>query len=254
MITQNFSERTNAEISFWDRRDGGNYLDNDIQGSQTILKGYHYLKQNLQLRALVLRNQFDRGEPFGYNYDNQQAFTFSKYTTTPNSENKTSDNLRRDISIGLYSREDSLSIEKWGIEVQHNKDEFNLPFTTDTLNWDVRRHVLKGLMNHALANFDVHGTFSVNRYNAKKHKNFTISHWNTIEIDGDVEVHATKELNFYMKNHLIYRDDSNIGYHTTIGMQKFGNTRLNINLVYFHIYQASSKSIGVQTYFLELTV
>ena len=59
--------------------------------------------------------------------------------------------------------------------MQHNKDEFNLPFTTDTLNWDVRRHVLKGLMNHALANFDVHGTFSVNRYNAKKHKNFTIS-------------------------------------------------------------------------------
>ena len=79
MITQNFSERTNAEISFWDRRDGGNYLDNDIQGSQTILKGYHYLKQNLHT-CLVLRNKFNRGEPFGYNYDNQQAFTFSKYT------------------------------------------------------------------------------------------------------------------------------------------------------------------------------
>jgi hypothetical protein len=233
MVAQNFSERTNAEISFWDRRDGGNYLDNDIQGSQIILKGYHYLKQNLQLRALVLRNQFERGEPFGYNYDNQQTFTFSKYTTSPNIQNKTSDNLRRDISIGLYSRKDSLSIETWGIEIQHNKDEFKLPFTTDTLNWDVRRHVLKGFMNHTLANFDIHGTFSINRYNAKKHKNFTISNWNTIEIDGDAELRAGKELNIYVKNHLIYRDDSNIGYHTNIGMQKFGDLRFNINIGLF---------------------
>ena len=92
-----------------------------------LFLGYHYLKQKLAIACFTSSKPIREREPFGYNYDNQQTFTFSKYTTSPNIQNKTSDNLRRDISIGLYSRKDSLSIATWGIEVQHNRDEFKLP-------------------------------------------------------------------------------------------------------------------------------
>ena len=59
MVTQNFTERTNLELSYWDRRDGGYYPRNDVEGSQIVARAYHYLNQRVQLRALFIRNQFD---------------------------------------------------------------------------------------------------------------------------------------------------------------------------------------------------
>ena len=46
-VGHNFSERSHLELSFWDRRAGGNYPANEIKGSQVFAKGYYHPEQYL---------------------------------------------------------------------------------------------------------------------------------------------------------------------------------------------------------------
>lgn len=229
MVAQNFRERTNAEISFWDRRDGGTYPDNNVQGSQILMKGYHYLNQNLQIRGILIRNQFERDESFGYVVANPQTFAFSQFSTQSNQTNRSSDNLRRDINIGLFARADSLSAEKWGIELHHSKNEFRLPFTADTLDWDVRSQALKGFTSYSIGALNLKGDISLNRFNAKKHKNFAKSNWGIIDAGLSGQLNLSSNLDMYTQNGIEYRTDNNIGYLASIGLQTKGNLRFNFN-------------------------
>ncbi len=251
MVAQNFKERTNAEISFWDRRDGGTYPENNVQGSQILMKGYHYLNQNLQIRGILIRNQFERDESFGYVVANPQTFAFSQFSTQANQTNRSSDNLRRDINLGLYARTDSLSEEKWGLEIHQSKNEFRLPFTGDTLNWDVRTQALKGFATHSFGALNLKGEFSLNRYNAKKSANFTKSKWGIVDagLNGQLKFSPTFEL--YTQNHAEYRTDNNVGFESNIGLQLNGILRFNVNAGVFsriptiqQMYWASNDFVG----------
>lgn len=229
MVAQNFNERSNAEISFWDRRDGGNYPDNDVQGSQILMKGYHYLNQNLQIRATILRNEFKRGESFGYVVSDPQTFAFSQFSTQSKQVNRSSENLRRDMVVGLYSRSDSLSEEKRGIEVHHSKNEFRLPFLADTLNWDIRTQALKGFAHQNLGNVELKGDFSLARFLTKKNQNFNKSNWTTAAIGLDARLNFTESLKFFAVNKLDYRTDKNSGFSTDFGVQVSG-ARIKLRL------------------------
>ena len=251
MVAQNFKERTNAEISFWDRRDGGNYPENKVIGSQILIKGYHYLNQNLQIRGILLRNKFERDESFGYVVNDPRTFAFNQFSTQSNQTNRSSDNLRRDINLGLYARSDSLSTEKWGVEIHQSKNKFRLPFSSDTLDWDIRTRTLKGFARYAIGLLNLKGIFSLNHYNAKKHKNFSKSKWGVFEAGFDGEFIFSKKWNMYTRHNFEYRNDKNIGYRAEIGLEITGNTQFNVNTGIFsriptiqHLYWESDDLIG----------
>jgi hypothetical protein len=233
MVTQNFRERTNAEISFWDRRDGGSYPDNNVQGSQILFRAYHYLNQNMQVRGMILRNQFERDESFGYVVNNPQTFAFSQFSTQSNRANRSSDNLRRDLSIGLYARADSLSEEKWGVELYQSKNEFRLPFTVDTLNWDIRSQALKGFRSITAGGLNLKGDIAINRYFTKKRRNIGRSSWGLIEAGVDAQLNLFQNLSVYNRNEFNYRTDEKIGFQSDLGFQTNGRLRANLNFAVF---------------------
>ena len=229
MVAQNFKERTNAEISFWDRRDGGNFRENDVQGSQILFKGYHYLNQNLQLRGLIIRNEFNREEPFGYVVPDSQVFAFDEFATQPNVSNRESDHLRRDTKIGLYSRIDSLSEESWGIELDQSKNDFRLPYSADTLNWDIRMQAISGFINRNAGNLSFRSDLSFNRFKAKENRNFSKSGWEIAQLGFDASLNITDQLSIYSRNQFDYRTDDNTGYISDFGFQ-FNNSKSSFNL------------------------
>ena len=251
MVAQNFKERTNAEISFWDRRDGGSYPENNVQGSQILMKGYHYLDQNKQIRMMILRNQFERDESFGYVVPNPQTFAFSQFSTQSNRTGRNSDNLRRDISIGLYARSDSVSQEKWGLELQQSKNEFQLPFVDDTLDWDIRTQTLKGFFTERLGSLQLKGEVGLNRYLSKKNRNISRSNWGVIDAGFDVGLDIDENLEIYSRSRFDYRTDSKLGYQSDLGMQFSGKHTLNLNLGIFsrmptiqQMYWSSKSFVG----------
>lgn len=227
MVAQNFSERTNVELSFWDRRDGGYYPVNEVQGSQILMKGYHYLSQNLQLRTMILRNQFKRDESFGYVVNDPLTFAFSQFATQPNKSASNfgstsgyeSDILRRDFKVGLYSRPDSLSEENSGIEFFHSKNDFGLPFDTDTLSWDVRTQALSGFRKLQLNNLNMLFEGSMNRYLTKKNRNISISNWNTFEFGAKAKYQINEDIGIFSNSNFQYRSDSESGYSQDFGIE-----------------------------------
>ncbi|RNC79581.1 MAG: hypothetical protein ED557_13735 [Balneola sp.] len=155
-VAQNFTERTNLELSFWDRRDGDSYPRNDVLGNQIVARGYHYLKPNLQLRSLFLRNQFELQEPFGYVVSDPLAFSFDRFASSANVSNAESKTTRRDWLIGLYQRQDTNSVETRGIEFVASKDDFSLPASSrDTLSWDIRNYTLSAFNINKVGNLEI---------------------------------------------------------------------------------------------------
>ena len=65
-VGHNFSERSHLELSFWDRRAGGNYPANELKGSQMFAKGYYHLSKTLRLDVWAANNSFEADESFGY--------------------------------------------------------------------------------------------------------------------------------------------------------------------------------------------
>ena len=234
MVTQNFSEKTNVELSFWDRRDGGGFPQNNVQGSQILAKGYHYLNQNLQLRAAIIRNQYERDEPFGYVVGDPTTFAFSEFSSQPNESNIESNILRRDAKIGLYSRPDSLAGQEFGIELYHTKNEFDLPFDTDTLNWDLRSWRLKGLAAKTVGELQLSGGAELQTHYTKSLNGLTRDSWNQATATANLKLPISPEIELFSNNHFSHRFDGYQGFSLAAGgdVQR-SNTNFRISGAYF---------------------
>ncbi|MEX0719407.1 MAG: hypothetical protein WD059_01985 [Balneolaceae bacterium] len=136
-VARNFTEKTNLELSYWDRRDGDFYPNNDVEGSQVMGRLYHHLNEKFLVRAFYLRNQFSNNEPFGYSVPDPQTFAFDRFTSTPFSSNGNSEFRRWDLVSGIYHRKDTSSVENAGFEAIISKNKKDLWFIQDTLSWDL---------------------------------------------------------------------------------------------------------------------
>lgn len=137
LVSQNFTAKTNLELSYWDRRDGGFYPNNVAAGSQIMAKLYHHLGDDFKIEGLLLRNSFSNNEPGGYIINNPLAFGFGEFTSQPRSSSGSSDILRSDFKIGLYHRSDSLNAETTGLILNRIKNDRSVKINSDTLAWNL---------------------------------------------------------------------------------------------------------------------
>lgn len=234
MVTQNFTERTNAEISFWDRRDGDNYPNNEVQGSQILARVYHYLNQNYQVRSIFLRNEFDMDEPFGYDVTNPATFAFDEFSSVAKESRASSNTLRRDFITGIYHRSDTSETEDMGLELTVSKDKLSLPFSTDTLSWEVagyRFGAFKELSTEKLR-FKLDGSATL--YNMKDQTTIDRSGWSVLEVgartdfnvNDQVDIHGTATLK--TRNDGFTANELGIGTNLTLGNRL--NLRANVSI------------------------
>ncbi len=226
MVTQNLTERINIELSFWDRRDGDNYPRNEVLGNQILARAYHYLNQNVQLRTIYLRNQFELDESFGYQVTNPLAFSFDRFVSSPKVSGASSETSRRDWLTGIYFRPDSNSVENTGFEITLTKNEFDLPSASrDTLEWDLRNYSGKAFRVIGSDLFslklDVQGSY----HTFKKNRNINKEDWSDIQVGGEIESKLDQNLQVFGKGRFLQRSDGFTD--TEIG----GGAKLKINSI-----------------------
>lgn len=230
MVAQNFSERTNIELSFWDRRDGDNYPRNDVLGNQMVARGYHYLSQNIQIRSLYLRNQFENEEPFGYSVIDPLFFSFDRFSSSPKVSNAASKTTRRDWLTGIYHRPDSNSVEDAGVEISLTKNEFNLPFSGDTLNWDLRNYsanVFKVFNMHAFS-IKIEGGMSTHSF--KENDNILKSGWSKASLSSEIIFYPLSTLNVIGRGIFVQRNDGFSDTEIGAGVRFLLNNKIHLTV------------------------
>ncbi len=229
-VAQNFTERTNLEISFWDRRDGDSYPRNDVLGNQIVARGYHYLTPDLQLRTLFLRNQFELQEPFGYQVDDPLTFQFDRFASVANVSNAESDNTRRDWVTGLYKRADSSSVETAGIELTLFKEDFNLPSSLDSLRWDMRGYSVNAFNVFQLGDLDVKINAAGSHFRNKEGESITKSNWSLGKASSLLTYKLFRNLVVAANGRMEYRSDSFSGYEFGVKTAFSPSRRLALDL------------------------
>ena len=227
MVAQSLTERTNIELSFWDRRDGDNYPRNDVLGNQITAKAYHYLSQNVQIRSLFLRNQFENQEPFGYVVSDPLAFSFSEFGPSANTSFATSNKNRRDFIVGIYHRTDSNSVEDTGFELTLTKDDFDLPFASDTLDWDLRTYRANAfkvwMKDRISARIKLGGSYN----NFKTNRNIAKSNWGMLNVSSELNYILSTGYVVFGFGNFKQRNDNSRGSEIGLGIS---SSAKNINL------------------------
>ncbi len=230
MVAQNFTERTNLEISFWDRRGGGYYPNSNMEGSQVVARAYHHLNNKWLLRGLYVRNQLKGKEPFGYTIGDPAAFPFNEFTSSPVHSNANSKRTRWDLITGIYHRGDTTSAEDGGLELFTTKNEKKLRFPPDTLGWDVRTlggRVFKSLQWQKLF---LRGEVSSQFHSNQESLLLTENSWAELQGKTSLGYNFSELSELFGKAEITSRNDGAAGYDVTAGLKTTLLDRLKLNV------------------------
>ncbi len=104
MVSRNFGRKTNAELSYWYRRGGGEYRNSSIQGRQIYGRVTHHLNDRQKLKLNIFNVGYTNRQPFGYVVQNPQAFNFNRFQAVPVEPNGVSERASTIISLDYYRR------------------------------------------------------------------------------------------------------------------------------------------------------
>ncbi len=231
MVAQNFTERTNVEISYWDRRGGGYYPKSEISGSQVVGRVYHHLNNRYLIRGMYLRNQLSNEEPFGYNVGDPATFPFDEFTSVPNSTPGKSEFTRWDLIGGIYHRSDTASAEDAGLELSIANNKKSLRFTGDTLGWDLRTIGGTLFKKFKWNNLSVRGEVEALNHVAEDGFVLTERNWTEIKGEGSLDYEIGDGSVLYGKATITSRNDGSSGSDFTLGMNALisGKHRMNVS-------------------------
>ena len=103
-LTQNFSQKTNVEISYWDRRGGGGYPNSTYRGNQIFARIYHQMDNRRMVKLRFLSGSNTLGQPFGYIIPDLNTFAFNRFAATPSESSAESQNGITMLALSYHSR------------------------------------------------------------------------------------------------------------------------------------------------------
>ncbi|MEQ8525879.1 putative porin [Gracilimonas sp.] len=230
LVAQNFSEQTNLELSYWDRRGGGYYPNSNIEGSQVVGRVYHHLNDRFLIRGMYLRNQLNNDEPFGYNVGNPSTFPFDEFTSAPNSFNGNSEYTRWDLIGGIYHRKDTASAEDGGFELSITNNKKDLRFTGDTLGWELRAvggNIFKEFIFNDLT---IRGEIEAQNYSIENNSALSENSWNEVNGEASIGYQVITNLELYSKARFKKRSDGYSGHDLSIGVNSLISNKLRVNV------------------------
>ena len=187
VFARNLSQKTNLELSFWDRRDGGFFQRNEVEGSQVFGRLVHHLNNRWLVQALYLRNEFDREESFGYQLPtNLQTFTFDRFTTSPVVNNGSSKLLNSTWSVGIHNRGENSSEDDFMLSVHRKRNDNSLTYTADTTFYDVKNIGLRTRKWMRVGNLSLEAGGRLDTFDAQDTSSVSLSSWTEWNADARV--------------------------------------------------------------------
>src|SRR6056297_3391781 len=197
LVSRNFTQSTNLELSYWDRRGGSYYPNSKLEGSQITGRLYHHLNEKYLIRTLYLRNQFSRGEPFGYIIGNPAAFPFDEFRSQPGNSSANSEMNRWDLITGIYHRKDTSSVENAGLEFSYTKSSKDLFFVIDTLRQNIRKISPRAFKKIDIGNLHLEGEASASFNSTDNATSLSVKDWSTYSGEGKADLSITDNLSLF---------------------------------------------------------
>lgn len=228
LVSQNFTERTNLELSYWDRRGGGYYPNSGVEGSQVVGRVYHHLNKQFLIRGMYLRNQLKRDEPFGYSVSDPSIFPFDEFTSIPLSSNGESEFTRWDLVAGIYHRADTSAAEDAGLEASVTKNKKELTFPPDTLSWDIRTLNARLFKRFSWNRFSLRGEINTQQHALTDGNILSRESWFTVNTEAGMKYQFTEAAEIYSNAILSHRSGGSNGYDAGAGLKAEAFDRLKI--------------------------
>ncbi len=229
-VAQNTAPGTNIEVSYWDRRGGGFYPNNSVEGSQVMGRIYHHLGEKYQIQGLILRNDFNNDESGGYVVNDPTTFGFGEFTSAPVSSSGNSEILRNDIKLGLYQREDTSSVESGGLILNRTKNDRVVRISADTLNRKLLTHGAQIFKKKKLGLISIHGDARIFLSDMKSGNSITRSNWITANTKLETEFQLSSYFKLFGSGELISRNTGHSGSKFSTGVNIGDPDNLNLRV------------------------
>lgn len=140
LVSQNFTQKTNVELSYWDRRAGGEYSNSNVSGRQIYARIFQQLDHRQSLKLKFLNNKYTAGEPFGYVVSEPENFAFNRFTASANESRAESVVKASNISLSYYrrSRDTTQVADNFHAGIFYNNRSRELEYSADSTFHEVR--------------------------------------------------------------------------------------------------------------------
>lgn len=105
-VSHNLSKQTNIEVSYMNRRAGGEYANSEVTGNYIFAKVSHHFDPGRYLKLNYINNSGTVGRPFGYAISDLRLFNFDRYTAVANQGNAESSDGTSLLALNFYQRSD----------------------------------------------------------------------------------------------------------------------------------------------------
>ncbi|MFP8488604.1 putative porin [Gracilimonas sp. Q87] len=252
LVSRNFTQSTNLELSYWDRRGGDYYPNSNVQGNQITGRLYHHLNSKFLLRALYLRNQYNKDEPFGYIIGNPSEFPFDEFRSQPRNSSAKSEINRWDLITGIYHRKDTSSTENAGLEISYSKNNKELFFVIDTLSQNIRSFSPRAFKKMDLGSLHLRVEGRAAFQIADDNTSLSVSDWSIYNGEITADFGLSNKLNLFGRAGTSFDSNDNSGYETVVGvnlnpvtwikLKVSGNSFSNIPSVQSQFWEGSGYS------------
>lgn len=222
VVSRNFGQKTNAEISYWDRRDGGEYNNSGVVGRQIYARVSHQLDKQQELKLNFLNNKFDNRLPFGYVIPaDPSLFNFDRFEANANESSASADRGSTIIGLNYYRRPaDSTKTTSnlhAGIFTNYVKRE--VTYSADTTFYNVQVLGTNIRKWQQLGPVNVEGAASYNYFLNKDEtqSNLVTDNWGLFKTEAKAEIEPV--IFFTLGGHAGYRSRSDGYSDYTIGVE-----------------------------------
>ncbi|WP_138429574.1 putative porin [Fodinibius saliphilus] len=138
-VSHNLSRRMNIELSYWDRRAGGEYPNSEITGRQIFGKVSYHLSRNQYLKLNYINNNYDIGRPFGYGIPDLRLYNFDRFRATANQNSGNSQRTSSLLALNYYKRKSDSLVTKDNFRagINYRGNERSLTQNSDTTSYKV---------------------------------------------------------------------------------------------------------------------
>jgi hypothetical protein len=215
-VSHNLSQRTNVELSYWDRRGGGEFPNSEITGRQIYGKLSYHLNQRRYLKLNYMNNNFDMGMPFGYDIPNLATYTFDRFNTSANQSSATSGQTSSLLALNFYQRraDTTKATDNLHGGLFYRGNKRSLTSSSDSTGYKVRSLGLmankwwkwKGLSLEGYARYEYF-------FNSTSTENsFLADNWSLLKTEGTLQLDYTPIVDFRAGGSFKLRTDGFDGY------------------------------------------
>ncbi|MCW9708105.1 hypothetical protein [Fodinibius salsisoli] len=231
-VSHNLSQQTNVELSYWDRRSGGEYPNSEVIGRQIFAKVSHHLDPQHLLKVNYVNNKLDIGRPFGYLMGDLRTFNFDRFQAQANQSSGQSAEVNNLFAINLYRRNENAtdSTDNFHVGLYQRSTERTLQYSADSTAYKVRSVGLTSRKWWSLGNLNTEGGLSYEYFFNKKLQNSSLDtdNWGLLNAEAKLSLDIGSLLTIHGNGGFQYRDDAFQGNRLSAGADvTFGKLTLS---------------------------